>query len=324
MNDSSLETASVSDMVNLKADDLEVLASLTRAGLNESFHHGIAVLVNPAGEVISAIGNVNAPIYPRSALKPIQALAMRNLGLQLPPEQTVMTMASHHGTARHTQLVDEILESHGLNQDQLQCPADLPWNVQARQAATKSRLNMNCSGKHAGFIAAAKLKGLDVENYLSIDHPVQVEARRLVEELSGEKVSKVTVDGCGAPLFAISTLGLARAISGFVKVAPDMVEAAIEHPMLIGDEQTPDAAFLRAGLFSKLGAEGVFTVATTSGYAVAIKIADGSLRAAPELAIRLLKQQGLIDAKQEDLIIASTKVIAYGGGEVVGGLEIAI
>lgn len=311
-------------MVNLSANDLGLLAVLTRDGLNESFHHGIAVLVAPDGQPMSSAGNVQAPIYPRSALKPVQSLAMRNLGLQLPEEQMVITMASHHGTARHVQLISELLADYDLSPDQLQCPADLPWNAQARVAATKSSLNMNCSGKHAGFLATARHKGLSIENYLAVDHPVQVEAKRLIEEMSGEKVAKVAVDGCGAPLFALSTLGLARAISGFVQRAPDMVSGAINHPMLIGDEQTPDAAFLRAGFFSKLGAEGVFTVATREGFAVAIKIADGSLRAAPEIAVRLLKKHDLLDSEQEKLILASTKVFAYGGGQVVGGLEIKL
>lgn len=311
-------------MLQFRPGDLELLAILERDGLNESFHHGIAVLVSPAGAVIKAAGNVQAPIYPRSALKPLQALAMKNLGLNLPAEQAVMTMASHHGTTTHTRLIADLLQSHGLSEDSLRCPSDLPWNPQAKITAVKSPINMNCSGKHAGFLATAKLNGFELESYLSPEHPVQVEARRVVEKLAQEKVSKVTADGCGAPLFAISTLGLARAISGFVQAAPDLVAAAIASPMLIGDEQTPDAVFLKAGLFSKLGAEGVFTVATKEGFAVAMKIADGSLRAAPEIAIRLLKDQGLISQSQEEQILNSLQVFAYGGGKIVGSLDIKL
>jgi len=304
----------------MQFEDLSPLAVLDRDGLNESFHHGVAVLVDPNGNILESHGNISAPMYPRSALKPVQALAMRKLGLSLPEKEAILSMASHHGTKEHTDLVLAILQGQDLGVEDLQCPSDLPWNAAAKATATSSSLHMNCSGKHAGFLATAKLNGFDTKNYLSIDHPVQVAAKALVEELSGETVTKTTLDGCGAPLFAISTLGLAKAISGFVQLAQEQVAWAMQHPHLIGDVQTPDAAFLRAGLFSKLGAEGVFTVATTSGYALAIKIADGSLRAAPEIAIRLLEKQGLISDSQAAEVRKTTQVESLGGGKVVGGL----
>ena len=163
----------------MQFEDLSPLAVLDRDGLNESFHHGVAVLVDPEGNVLESLGNISAPMYPRSALKPGQALALRKLGLSLPEKQAVLSMASHHGTKEHTDLVLAILKSQDLEVQDLQCPSDLPWNPAAKATVTSSPLHMNCSGKHAGFLATAKLNGFDTKDYLAIDHPVQVAAKAL-------------------------------------------------------------------------------------------------------------------------------------------------
>jgi L-asparaginase II len=122
----------------------------------------------------------------------------------------------------------------------------------------------------------------------------------------------------------MSSIGLAMGISKFVLEAGDLVAAALRHPSLIGDKSTPDAAFLRAGFYSKLGAEGVFTVGTPTGEAISIKIADGSLRAAPAIALELLKRHGLASADQIAQIESETKVEVLGGGVSVGGLKVLI
>lgn len=312
-------------MPSLEPSDLAPLVALERNGLNESFHHGIAVLVDPSGAVLESFGNSQAPIYPRSALKPLQALALYRLGLRLPSEQAVLTMASHHSTQEHITAVEAILSGAGLTQSALGCPAALPWNPTMKAKVSESAaLYHNCSGKHAGFLAASALKGWDLDSYLSPTHPLQLAILGVIEELSGEKVTKTAVDGCGAPLHAMSTAALARGISGFVLEAKELVAAAFSHPQLIGDASTPDAAFLRAGFYSKLGAEGVFTVGTAAGYAVAIKIADGSLRAAPHIALALLSRHGLVDSDQVAQIQSETKVEVLGGGVSVGGLKVLI
>lgn len=312
-------------MSHLDPKDLAPLVALERNGLNESFHHGIAALVDPSGVVLESFGNPGAPIYPRSALKPLQALALYRLGLHLPSEQSVLTMASHHSTQEHITQVEAILAGANVVQSALGCPAALPWNPAMKAKVSEpAALFHNCSGKHAGFLAASALKGWDLDSYLSPDHPLQLAILGVIEELTGEKVVKTAVDGCGAPLHAMSTAALARGISAFVLEADELVAAALSHPQLIGDATTPDAAFLRAGFFSKLGAEGVFTVGTKAGYAVAIKIADGSLRAAPAIALALLSRHGLITSDQAAQIESETKVEVLGGGQSVGGLKVLI
>ncbi|MFZ9744788.1 MAG: asparaginase, partial [Aquiluna sp.] len=253
-------------------------------------------------------------------LKPLQALAMKQLGLHLPPAETAITMASHYGTDRQVELGRSVLARFDIEESKLGCPADLPWNPQARAGKEKLSVHMNCSGKHAGFLATAKLNHWELDSYLQPSHPLQLATKQLIEEYAVEQIAQTTIDGCGAPLFALSTLGLARAISKFVLDVPDLVAAAQAEPWLIGDVTTPDSFFLKAGLFSKLGAEGVFTVATTDGHAVAMKIADGSLRAAPAIALSMLERQGLIETSAAEQVAKETVVYAMGGSQQLGQL----
>lgn len=307
-------------MANSNPEGFELLATLERTGRLESAHYGIAVLVDPQGKVLSQAGEISQPIYPRSALKPLQVLAMKQLGLELPTAERAITMASHYGTDRQVELVRSVLRRFDIEESSLGCPADLPWNPQARVGKEKLSVHMNCSGKHAGFLATAKLNHWELGSYLEPNHPLQLATKKLIEEYAGEQIAQTTIDGCGAPLFALSTLGLARAISRFVLDAPDLVAVAQAEPWLIGDVTTPDSFFLKAGLFSKLGAEGVFTVATADGHAVAMKIADGSLRAAPAIALSLLAKHGLIDTAAAGQIAKETSVYAMGGSQQLGQL----
>lgn len=308
-------------MRELSVEGLELLAALERDQMLESFHHGVVALVDPEGNLVFSKGDVFALIYPRSATKPIQAAAMRRAGLRLPAAQVVMTMASHYSTNRQVELVSQILASQGVPESALGCPAALPWNLEAKVGKSPRPIYMNCSGKHAGFLAASKLNGWDLEKYLQRTHPMQKKVRELLEKFSREKIEKVSTDGCGAPLFALSTIGLARAISSFVQDEPELVAAALASPELIGDQETPDAGFLRQGFFSKLGAEGVFTVASPDGHALALKVADGSLRMAASYAAVLLNRMGLMSAEQLVLASSTDKTEVKGGDRTIGGWE---
>ncbi len=312
-------------MHELTAEGLAPLAILRRDGLNESFHLGTAALVAPDGQVLEVIGDAAALIYPRSALKPIQAIVMRELGLRTSSMQSVISMASHYATVEQINLVLELLAEHGNSESDLGCPEAWPWNPESRAGVTsQSRVYMNCSGKHAGFLATARLNGLSTADYLSPEHPVQQRVKALIEELSGEPVGKTTIDGCGAPLFAISTIGLAKALSQLPTRDPELFEAGLAHPHLIGDRTTPDALLMKHGVFSKLGAEGVFTAVTRSGHAVTIKFADGSLRFALKTTAALLHKHGLINTDTRMAIEAEDTLQVLGGGKVIGEINICI
>jgi L-asparaginase II len=308
-------------MAQLEFEDLAPLARLARAGLNESFHLGVAALVDKTGKLIDSLGDVSKPIYPRSAIKPIQAFVMQELGLRLTGEELVITMASHAGTEAHVDLVNSVLVRAGMDESSLLCPVAFPGNPEARsRVVKKTRSQMNCSGKHAGFLATAQLSGWSTHDYLELDHPLQQQILHKLELWAGEKVSVSTQDGCGAPLFAISTLGLAKAMANFAQADLVLMNAAKSNPWVIGDYESPDAVFLEHGIMAKIGAEGVFIAITDSGHSVAVKIADGSHRAAPAVAAKLLVNRKLISASVFQDIFEKTAPKVMGGDSKTGGL----
>ena len=194
------------------ADTIQ-LAYLTRAGIIESRHHGLVCLTGPDGKLIQEHGNSRKLIYPRSAVKPLQALAMRRAGLNLSGAQLAMSSASHQGTPEHTAIVLSILADAGLTESDLMCPVAWPGNPTARAAsASETRAAFNCSGKHAAFLATCVKNGWDTKTYLQPEHPLQKLIVEVIEEFSGEKIPLSTFDGCGAPLHLMSLQGLARAI----------------------------------------------------------------------------------------------------------------
>lgn len=309
-------------MQELKFKDLVPLTTLTRGGMAESFHSGVAVLIDPDGNILQELGNSKAAMFPRSALKPVQALAMRELGLDLSGPELVLSMASHLGTKEHRSLVESLLAKNGFSESDLQCPVANPSSIAAKGDPT-SRLAMNCSGKHAAFLATCKINGWETDNYLEPEHPLQKAFMDKVEQLSGEKVHLTTTDGCGAPLFAISTLGLARAISAFMRSGADLFEAAKQSPWVIGDHDSADAVFLEHGLMAKIGAEGVFVVGLDTGEALAIKIGDGNLRAALLVALKMLENNGLISREISEGIWQKVAPKVLGGNRVVGEFRVS-
>lgn len=302
--------------------DFVEVAVLERAGLVESRHRGIAALVGPDGKLIDHLGVAKRLIYPRSALKPLQVVAMRRAGLDLVGEELAICAGSHHGTGRHIALVDGILAGVGLDENALQCPPAWPGNASARaEAVGESKAAFNCSGKHAGFIAASKAAGWDVETYLDSSHPLQKLVEEVLVEFSGEPILHSTVDGCGAPLHTITVEGLARAVGKFTATEPEIVNAMLAHPWAVGDVKSPDALIMEHGMVAKLGAEGVFVIGLKSGYGVAVKIADGSLRAAPLVALKLLQRNGLIDDAIHDELHNALTVKSLGGSVSLGELR---
>ncbi len=302
--------------------DFVEVAVLERAGLVESRHRGIAALTGPDGKLIDHLGVAKRLIYPRSAVKPLQVVAMRRAGLDLVGEELAICAGSHHGTGRHIALVDGILAGVGLDEHALQCPAAWPGNPAARaEVKDVSKAAFNCSGKHAGFIAASKAAGWDIETYLDPSHPMQALVAEVLTEFSVEPILHSTVDGCGAPLHATTVEGLARAIGKFAATEPEIVNAILANPWAVGDTKSPDALIMQRGMVAKLGAEGVFVIGLKSGHGVAVKIADGSLRAAPLVALKLLQRNGLIDDATHDELHTELTVKSLGGSEVLGELR---
>lgn len=304
--------------------DTVQLAYLTRAGIVESRHHGLVCLTGPDGKLIQEHGNSRKLIYPRSAVKPLQALAMRRAGLKLSGAELAMSSASHQGTPEHTQIVLSILEGAGLKEADLQCPVAWPGNLKARSAApSETRAAFNCSGKHAAFLAACVQNGWDTKTYLQLDHPLQKLIVEVIEEFSGENIPHSTFDGCGAPLHLMSLQGLARAVGKFAQEETEIRDAMLSNPWVVDDHGASDTMVMEKGMLAKIGAEGVFVIGLSSGHGVAVKVADGSMRPAGLAAIKMLLNHGLLDKKVYDELFEKLTVASYGGEQVVGQLEVA-
>ncbi len=280
----------------LDASSSVELAIAERSGWPESRHLGAAVLVDAEGRVVRALGDPTALIYPRSTLKLVQAAAVELLGVVLDAEETVLSAASHSGTPAHVAVVERMLARAGLDASALRCPADWPSDPAARRAASgPQRITMNCSGKHAGFLAAAAARGWPLESYLDLDHPMQRQVRELTAQLSGEQPAHWGVDGCGAPVPVMSLVGLARAVSHTARGGTVLGDAIRAHPWAIdGPGRSNTVTIERTGLVAKLGAEGVLVLVTPAGEAVAVKVLDGAHRATTPVALELLVREGLL------------------------------
>lgn len=314
----------VQDSWSYLPSDTVLLARLIRSGISESVHHGLAVIVDPEGKVLEAHGSYKKQILPRSAVKPLQAVAMQRAGLYLTGAELAISAGSHQGTKEHQDLVLSILQSAGLTEDSLLCPVAWPGNIESRALAKEqSKLAFNCSGKHAGFLATCVKNHWDTKSYLDQGHPLQQQIMEVIEEFAGEKISFSTVDGCGAPLHAISLYGLAKAIGKFTRDEHGIRDAMLENPWAVGDKLAQDSLIMEQGFVAKIGAEGVFVIGTKEGFGVAVKIADGSLRPAALASLKLLFNQGLIEKSVYKGLQEKFQVLSLGGSQVLGELEIS-
>lgn len=306
------------------------LAHVVRSGFVESFHRGSVVVLDPDGGVLAAAGDTASPVFPRSSNKPLQAVGMLRAGLRLAdPADLALVSASHYGEEFHVRRVRALLSRAGVDESALRCPPDLPLDPAAARAVAqaggdRSRIQMNCSGKHAGMLLTCRAAGWPVDGYWQPDHPLQRQLRATVEELAGETVAAVGVDGCGAPVLAVSLAGLARAYLRLVAAAPGSVERTVAdamraHPALVAGTNGDDTRLMGGvpGLLSKVGAEGVWAVAVPAVGAVALKIDDGASRARPPVLVSALRR---LDVKA-DVLDDLAEVAILGAGEPVGSVR---
>jgi L-asparaginase II len=310
---------------------LPVLAEVVRSGFVEGHHRGSLVLLAADGSVELALGDVTAPVFPRSSNKPMQAAGVLRAGLDLAGERLALAAASHSGEIFHRDLVQKMLVEHGLTAEQLQCPPDLPLDpVEAEtylaSGAVRDRVTMNCSGKHTAMLAVCLRRGWPTDSYLDPGHPLQRLIHTVVEEAADEKVAAVGTDGCGAPLMAITLTGLARAFRSFVLAAPGSAERRVAdamrtHPEYVAGTRRPDTWLMREvpGALSKMGAEAVQAVALPDGRALAFKIDDGGVRALGPVLARALGLLG-VDAP---VVTRIGSAPLMGGGREVGEIRAA-
>ncbi len=304
------------------------VAHVIRSGLIEGTHFGNAVVVDAHGKVEWSIGDVTSAMFPRSSNKLMQGLAMVRSGLPLKNELLALACASHSGEEFHLAGVQDILNAANLGTDSLKCPPDYPLDEVERdtflaEGLGKAALYMNCSGKHSAMLFTCVLNGWDTESYLTATHPLQVACRETIEEVAGEKVEHIGVDGCGAPLMSTSLTGLARAFSKFAGPAADSnqkkITAAIRsNPEYLGGTRRDVTKLIQGvpSLIAKDGAEGVYGIGLGDGRALAIKIEDGADRARIVVAMAILQKVMGVVSQEVDTQLESQELL--GGGVPVG------
>ncbi|KQR02758.1 asparaginase [Arthrobacter sp. Leaf141] len=318
-------------------DSAVELAVIERSGFVESRHLGSAVLLAADGSVVTELGDISTPVYARSALKPFQALAAMQCGVPLRGAQVAVACGSHTGSLDHMDVVSGMLKAAGVREDQLLCPEAWPQDETARNWLVRSergrsRLAFNCSGKHAAFLWACTENGWDTASYLEPNHPLQQAVRTAIEENADERIAHLGVDGCGAPVAALSLKGLARAYSQLAKAPGDkhsnaraatIATSMLDYPWAVqGKGEANTVVMEDLEVIAKIGAEGVLAMATPQGVSVAIKVLDGNLRATSLVALTLLAAAGAVDPDKVADVLAKVVEPVLGGGRPVGQIRL--
>lgn len=306
-----------------------VLAHVVRSGFVESVHRASVVVTTPEGDVEWSLGGPGGVVFARSANKPLQGVAMVRAGLDVPDDQLALACSSHSGEPFHLETARRLLAGAGLDESALQNTPSLPVDEAEHDAwvaagRAKSSLAQNCSGKHAAMLATSVRNGWDPATYRDPAHPLQQAILRVIEELSGEPVTAVGVDGCGAPLHGFSLTGLARAFGRVAAAAPGTAEARVAgamraFPAHLGGTHREVTALVSEvpGLIAKDGAESVYAVGLADGRGVAVKVADGFPRAKGVILAAVLRRIGVTAPSALD---ALADVPVLGHGDRVGAV----
>jgi L-asparaginase II len=288
------------------------------------------IAIDETGAVLFESGDPDMPVFYRSAIKPFQALAARRAGLILPDEHLAVTCASHGGFPAHLGIVDAILADHGLTADDLQCTPGRPLAPAAHELQLlrgnlrKERRFHNCSGKHAGWLAACTVADWDTSNYLDPDHPLQRSIIEIITDITGIGPEPVGTDWCGAPTLRGTTRGLANA---FARLGSDDELAPIARAMtrfspLVADNVRPDG---RTGLWwggpGKVGADGLYAL-TRNGVTIATKSHSGASEVAVAAALVAADRIGALTPAMKDALNAEIRPPVIGHGRTVGHMEL--
>lgn len=298
--------------------DNPVLVEVTRGTLVESVHRGAVAVANRQGEIVASLGDVDGQVYPRSALKPVQALPLVESGAcdayGLGSEEIALACASHSGEPMHTGRVEKWLARIECTEKDLACGPHASRYEPVREAMIRegrapTRVHNNCSGKHTGFLSVARHWQIATDGYERVDHPVQRAVALALNELAGLDGELLWgVDGCAAPNFAAPLAGLARAMArmagpealGTERAAASrrIVAAMTAHPELVAGTGRVCTVLMRAGdgrVAVKTGAEGVYVAMLPGpGLGIALKIDDGGGRGAETAIAALLEKMGVV------------------------------
>lgn len=323
-----------------------VLCETTRGGVVESRHTGAVIAVDARGRVLLEAGDTARAVFPRSAVKAIQALPLVESGAAdnygFGDRELALACSSHNGEAGHVELAASMLAKAGLGEGDLECGVHWPLNTAAAgdlswNHARPTQLHNNCSGKHAGFLCTCAVEGDDPKGYVSTGHTAMVRVRKAMEEVTGARhdPARAGVDGCSIPTYAIPlgamALGFARLATGegFAparkRAAERLIAACMAEPWFVAGTGRFDTEIMQAvpgHVFAKTGAEGVYCAAIPKlGIGIALKIDDGAGRAA-EVALAAALAKVLRGGDKADTLRAlSARTLTNWKGVQVGELR---
>jgi L-asparaginase II len=319
------------------------MVEVWRGSLVESVHLGVAAVANARGEIIEGWGDIGLVTYPRSALKPVQAIALVETGAfaarGLTPQHLALACASHRGEPFHIKLAAAWLTELGLTETALACGPDHPADEATAAAAIRDghpaqRIYHNCSGKHCGFLTVARHRGWPVEGYDRPEHPAQQLYLDALSELIGRDAHALPfgIDGCALPAAALPVREMALMMARFAdaRVASPARRAAIFaihdamrlHPEYVSGTDQPGVQLARVTqgrIIMKTGAEGfLMAYVPKQGLGIALKIADGEARARVPALLALLSVMGLVDAAEQGALahLAEPPVLNSAGTPV--------
>lgn len=306
-----------------------VVVEITRGDLVESRHRGALAVVDRTGSTVVGLGDIAAPVYPRSAIKLMQALPLVETGAAgrfgLTDAEIALAVSSHNGEPEHVAAARSILAKAGLSEADLECGPQLPARDEDRcflraRGEPPRRIHNNCSGKHAGMLAAAVHLGLDPRGYVRRDHPLQLRIQAIMAEMTGADltIGHCGIDGCSVPTWAAPLEGWARAFARVAtgrdlaadrRGAVERIRRAVAaHPFMVagsGRFCTRVMEATGAAAFVKTGAEGVFCAALPDrGLGIALKIDDGASRAAETLMAAVLSELGGLEGPARSAVAA--------------------
>ena len=290
-----------------------VLVEIARGDAVESRHRGAVAIANASGEIVLALGDIDTPIFPRSAVKAMQTIPLVESGAAavfgLNDQELAVACGSHSGDDIHVETVRSLLAKAGVDESQLACGPHWPMSEKAARELIRADrralpIHNNCSGKHAGMLAAARFLGLETVGYEQPEHPLQVMIARIISDISGIELAQcpMGMDGCSVPTWALPLRALATGFARFGSAGwlpPDrqaaaerLLKACFNAPVLVAGQGRLDTIVLTSlapFVFSKGGAEGVHCAALPDqGLGIAIKIDDGSKRATDRVLAELL------------------------------------
>jgi L-asparaginase II len=312
------------------------LVRVVRSGLEESVHAGHVAVCDVDGRLVAEAGDPERLVFARSSMKPLQAsVSLGRIATDLPDDLVAISAASHSAEPRHLTVVRRLLRAGGVTEAALRCPPAQPARSEdvARTGGRRRRLFHNCSGKHAGMLAACAGAGWPLESYVEADHPLQREIAKAVARATGVADVHTGVDGCGVPVFGLPLRAMAtlfarltqpERLEGLAPTAVRVIAAMRAHPFLVAGTNRTDTVLMGAvpGVVSKGGAEALHCVAVLDrGIGVAVKIADGSDRAAGPALVRTLETLGVLSPDEMERLASLARRPVLGGGQPAGEIR---